>query len=262
MKAVQIIARGQPAFVDAPKPTVQPGTAHRQGAASVPLRQRCSPHTLLARRPLSRLPAGETGHEMVGVVEAIDPSQNGAVKPRRPACFAWRLTIGAMCGILPWRQSTACCRWIRRRRWSIRCRRSNSAPCSTPLRRPARCARQDGRRHRPGIGRFVVQLRLAAARRRQDHRARSQSLPPAPQPGLRRDTYHPQRQWLSGLRRCVSINGGELPDVVVEAAGEDGVDQPGCGDRAASTGFVLLLRRAAPGARWTSFPYSKPFGRR
>ena len=79
MKAVQIIARGQPAFVDAPKPTVQPGTAL---VKALRLSLCGSDVRHLHYLPDDRYPTaiGETGHEMVGVVEAIDP-QNGAVKP-------------------------------------------------------------------------------------------------------------------------------------------------------------------------------------
>ena len=43
---------------------------------------------------------------------------------------------------------------------------------------PARPARQDRRRHRPGFRRPLVQLRREAAGRRQNHRPRPQSLPP------------------------------------------------------------------------------------
>ena len=79
MKAVQIIARGQCAFVDSPKPALQPGSAIvktlRLALCGSDVRH---VHYLPDDRYPS--PIGETGHEMVGMVEAIDPA-NGSVKP-------------------------------------------------------------------------------------------------------------------------------------------------------------------------------------
>ena len=79
MKALQIIARGQCAFVDAPKPRLQPGSAIvktlRLALCGSDVRHI---HYLPDHRYPS--PVGETGHEMVGIVEAIDPA-NGQVKP-------------------------------------------------------------------------------------------------------------------------------------------------------------------------------------
>ena len=78
MKAVQIIARGQCAFVEAPKPTLQPGSAIvktlRLALCGSDIRHI---HYLPADRYPS--PIGETGHEMVGIVEAIEPA-NGSVR--------------------------------------------------------------------------------------------------------------------------------------------------------------------------------------
>ncbi len=78
MKAVQIVARGQCAFVEAPKPSLQPGSAIvktlRLALCGSDIRHI---HYLPDYRYPS--PIGETGHEMVGTVEAIDPA-NGSVK--------------------------------------------------------------------------------------------------------------------------------------------------------------------------------------
>ena len=81
MKAVQIIARGQCAFVDAPKPTLQPGSAIvktlRLSLCGSDVR-----HIHYLPDDYYPSPIGETGHEMVGLVEAIDPqSDRGSVKP-------------------------------------------------------------------------------------------------------------------------------------------------------------------------------------
>ena len=80
MKAVQIVARGQCAFVEAPKPTMQPGSAI---VKTLRLSLCGSDIRHIHYLPDDRYPSpiGETGHEMVGVVEAIDPSfDEGTVK--------------------------------------------------------------------------------------------------------------------------------------------------------------------------------------
>ena len=73
MKAVQIIARGQCAFVDAPKPELLPGSAIVK-----PLRLSLCGSDIRHIHYLPDAhypsPVGETGHEMVGVVEAIEPA--------------------------------------------------------------------------------------------------------------------------------------------------------------------------------------------
>ena len=78
MKAVQIIAPGQPVFVDAPKPAMKAGHAL---VKTLRLSLCGSDIRHLHHLPASKYPSpiGETGHEMVGVVEAIDDSVNGAV---------------------------------------------------------------------------------------------------------------------------------------------------------------------------------------
>ena len=79
MKAVQIIARGTCAFVDTPKPTLQPGSAI---VKTLRLSLCGSDVRHIHYLPDDRYPSpiGETGHEMVGLVEAIDPA-NGSVQP-------------------------------------------------------------------------------------------------------------------------------------------------------------------------------------
>ena len=87
MKAVQIIARGKPVFVDAPKPALAPETAIvrtlRVSLCGSDIRH-------LHHLPDSYYPtaAGETGHEMVGVVEAIDSSASPVRAGDRVLCLA------------------------------------------------------------------------------------------------------------------------------------------------------------------------------
>jgi len=89
MKAVQIIARGQAVFVDVPKPSLQPGTALvktlRLSLCGSDIRHL---HYLPEQRYPS--PTGETGHEMVGQVEAIDAggARNGLQVGDRVLCLA------------------------------------------------------------------------------------------------------------------------------------------------------------------------------
>ena len=87
MKAVQIIARGKPVFVDAQKPALLPETAIvrtlRTSLCGSDIRH-------LHHLPESSYPtaAGETGHEMVGVVEAIDSSASPVQPGDRVLCLA------------------------------------------------------------------------------------------------------------------------------------------------------------------------------
>lgn len=76
MKAVQVVARGQVEFVEAPKPVVTPGHAlircHRLSLCG-------SDIFLIDHSDESRYPfaAGTTGHEMVGYVEEVMEPSNG-----------------------------------------------------------------------------------------------------------------------------------------------------------------------------------------
>lgn len=87
MKAVQIIARSQPIFVEAPKPRLQPGTAI---VKTLRLSLCGSDIRHLHHLPDARYPTdiGETGHEMVGVIEAIDPAHGGFAPGDRVLCLA------------------------------------------------------------------------------------------------------------------------------------------------------------------------------
>ena len=76
MKAVQIIARGQPVFVEVPKPRLKAGhalvKALRLSLCGSDIRH-------IHHLPDHRYPTapGETGHEMVGQIEAINPADAG-----------------------------------------------------------------------------------------------------------------------------------------------------------------------------------------
>ena len=76
MQAVQIMAPGHPRFVDAPKPTLKPGHA----LIRTLLLSLCGSdvHMVHYHDPNEYpLPVGATGHEMIGLVEAIDAPDSG-----------------------------------------------------------------------------------------------------------------------------------------------------------------------------------------
>ncbi len=88
MKAVQIVARSQPIFVEAPKPQLIAGHAIiktlRLSLCGSDIRH-------IHYLPEARYPTavGETGHEMVGLIEAIDPKAKPALQPgARVLCLA------------------------------------------------------------------------------------------------------------------------------------------------------------------------------
>jgi L-iditol 2-dehydrogenase len=76
MRAVQVLAPGHAEFVEVPKPTLKPGHALVR-----PLRlSLCGSDVYMlhyAPRHLYPYPPGTTGHEMVGVVEAVDAPGSG-----------------------------------------------------------------------------------------------------------------------------------------------------------------------------------------
>lgn len=87
MKAIQIIARGQPAFVEVPKPRLKAGHALiktlRLSLCGSDIRH-------IHHLPDHRYPTapGETGHEMVGQIEAIDPADAGFAVGERVMALA------------------------------------------------------------------------------------------------------------------------------------------------------------------------------
>lgn len=76
MKAVQIVSRGQPQFVDAPKPQLEDGHAliKTRYLSLCGSDIRYIYHHLEERYPTA---PGTTGHEVVGIIEAISPNNAG-----------------------------------------------------------------------------------------------------------------------------------------------------------------------------------------
>ena len=87
MKAVQIIARGQPIFVEVAKPRLKAGHAL---VKTLRLSLCGSDIRHIHHLPDHRYPTapGETGHEMVGRIEAIDPAEAGFAVGERVLALA------------------------------------------------------------------------------------------------------------------------------------------------------------------------------
>ena len=87
MKAVHIAARGQPRLVDIPKPSLQPGAALIK---TLRLSLCGSDIQRIHHLPDDRypMPIGESGHEMVGEIVAIDPAQSDFQVGERVLCLA------------------------------------------------------------------------------------------------------------------------------------------------------------------------------
>lgn len=87
MKAVQIIERGKPVFVETPKPQL---IANHALIKTLRLSLCGSDIRHIHYLPEDHYPtaAGETGHEMVGVIEAIDPASEDFQPGQRVLCLA------------------------------------------------------------------------------------------------------------------------------------------------------------------------------
>ena len=87
MKAVQIIARGQPVFVDAPKPDLQPGTAVVKTLAWASV---AAMSATCITCPIVTIPRPSAKRDMKwsGVIEAIDPAHNSHKIGDRVLCLA------------------------------------------------------------------------------------------------------------------------------------------------------------------------------
>ena len=242
MKAVQIIARGQPAFVEAPKPTVQPGTAL---VKALRLSLCGSDVRHLHYLPDDRYPTaiGETGHEMVGVVEAIDP-QNGAVKPGDLVlCLApdhramAEYYVAPIDRLLPLNPATPLEHSVQAQQFGTVLYAAKTLP---DVRGKTVAVIGQGS---AGLWfNFALQQRGAAKIIALDLKAyrlrHSQDF------GATHTIHNAEGSAAEALRE---INGGRTARCRDRSGRRTGVDQPGCGDRAPRW-IRALLWRAAPGA--------------
>ena len=239
MKAVQIIARGQPVFVDAPKPTLQPGTglvrALRLSLCGSDVRH-------LHYLPDDRYPTatGETGHEMVGVVEAIDPIADGGAVQAGDRVLCLAPDHRAMCEyylapidrLLPLDPATPLEHSVQAQQFGTVLYAARVLP---DLRGKTVAVIGQGS---AGLWfNFALQQRGAAKIIALDLKA--YRLAYSKRFGATH-TLHNAASSTPAAEALRDINGGELPDVVVEAAGEDAsvrlaveIARPG--------GFVLLF---------------------
>ena len=216
MKAVQIIARGQPVFVDAPLPSLQPGAAI---VKSLRLSLCGSDVRHLHYLPEHHYPTaiGETGHEMVGVIEAIDPAHNGASVGDRVLCLA--PDHRAMCEyylapvdrLLPLDPNTPLEYSVQAQQFGTVLYASKTLP---DLRGKTVAVIGQGS---AGLWfNFALKERGAAKIIALDLKA--YRLNYSKRFGATHTIHNAEGSPAAALRE---INGGELPDVVIEAAGED-----------------------------------------
>lgn len=217
MKAVQIIARGKPVFVDAPKPDLQPGTAVvktlRLGLCGSDVRH-------LHYLPDSYYPTavGETGHEMVGVIDAIDPAHNGHKVGDRVLCLA--PDHRAMCEyyrapidrLLPLDPATPLEHAVQAQQFG-----TVLYACKTLPDLRGKSAVVIGQGSAGLWFNFALQERGAAKVIALD--LKEYRLNYSKSYGATHTIHNADIAESDALRE---INGGELPDVVVEAAGEEG----------------------------------------
>ena len=216
MKAVQIIARGQPVFVDAPLPSLQPGAAI---VKSLRLSLCGSDVRHLHYLPEHHYPTaiGETGHEMVGIIEAIDPAHNGASVGDRVLCLA--PDHRAMCEyylapvdrLLPLDPNTPLEYSVQAQQFGTVLYASKTLP---DLRGKTVAVIGQGS---AGLWfNFALKERGAAKIIALDLKA--YRLNYSKRFGATHTIHNAEGSPAADLRE---INGGELPDVVIEAAGED-----------------------------------------
>ena len=216
MKAVQIIARSQPAFVDAPKPSLQPNTAI---VKTLRLSLCGSDVRHLHYLPDDRYPSpvGETGHEMVGIIEAIDPASNGDFQPgdrvlclapdHRAMCEYYRAPVD---WLLPLDPNTPLEHSVQAQQFGTVLYASRTLP---DLRGKTVAVIGQGS---AGLWfNFALQQRGAAKIIALDLKA--YRLAHSRDFGATHTIHNAETPAIDALRE---LNGGELPDVVVEAAGE------------------------------------------
>ena len=247
MKAVQIIARSQPVFVDAPTPPVKPGTA-RVKALRLSL---CGSDTRhLHYLPDDKYPTaiGETGHEMVGIVDAIDPAANASVKPGdRVLCLApdhramCEYYVAPIDRLLPLDPATPLEQAVQAQQFGTVLYAAKTLP---DLHGKSVAVIGQGS---AGLW-FNFALRQRGAAKIIALDLKAYRLAYSQHYGATHTLHNAAGSPVEALRE---ICGGQLPDVVIEAAGEEEsinlaveIAQPG--------GFALLF--GVPRFEWTRFP--------
>ena len=197
MKAIQIIERGQPVFVEAPKPQLRAGHAIIK---TLRLSLCGSDVRHIHYLPDGSYPtqAGETGHEMVGVIEAINPVRDVLQVGQRVLCLApdhramSEYYLAPINHLLPLDPATPLKHSVQAQQFGTVLYASQILPDLH-----GKTVAVIGQ----GSAGSMVQLRAATARRSQDHRTRSQGLPPAIRPAIRRHAHHPQRRLVASVNK-------------------------------------------------------------
>lgn len=251
MKAVQIIARSQPVFVDAPVPTLRPGHALiktlRLSLCGSDIRH-------LHYLPDERYPTepGDTGHEMVGVIDAIDAPEGDfqvgdrvlALAPDHRAMAEYYLA--PVENLLPIDSAVPLEHSVQAQQLGTVLYAAQSLP---DVRGKSVAVIGQGSaglyfnlalRER-GAAKIIAldlkQYRLAYSRRY----------------GATDTLHNADGTPLDAIR---ALNGAELPDVVIEAAGEEASIALAV-ELVRDNGFILLF--GVPRFDWVRFPYLKFF---
>ena len=251
MKAVQIIARSQPVFVNAPVPALRPGHALiktlRLSLCGSDIRH-------LHYLPDERYPTepGDTGHEMVGIIDAIDAPEGDfqvgdhvlALAPDHRAMAEYYLA--PVEHLIPIDNAVPLEHSVQAQQLGTVLYAAQSLP---DVRGKSVAVIGQGSaglyfnlalRER-GAAKIIAldlkQYRLAYSRRY----------------GATHTLHNANG---SPLDAILALNGGTLPDVVVEAAGEEASIALAV-DIARDNGFILLF--GVPRFEWVRFPYLQFF---
>ena len=251
MKAVQIIARSQPVFVDAPRPQLRPGHALiktlRLSLCGSDIRH-------LHYLPDHRYPTqpGDTGHEMVGVIDAIDAPEGSfkvgdlvlALAPDHRAMAEYYLA--PVDNLLPVDPAVPLEHSVQ------------AQQLGTVLYAAQRLPDVRGQTVAV-IGQGSAGLYFNAALR--DRGAARIIALDLKAYRLRYSRHFGATHTIHNRDGCVAdalraANDGELPDIVVDAAGEEAAIALAV-DIVREDGFILLF--GVPRAEWMNFPYLKFF---
>lgn len=251
MKAVQIIARSQPVFVDAPLPELRPGHALIK---SLRLALCGSDIRHVHYLPDERYPTepGDSGHEMVGVIDAIDSSDNAlqvgdlvlALAPDHRAMAEYYLA--PIERLLPIDAATPLEHAVQAQQLGTVLYAAQSLP---DVRGKTVAVVGQGS---AGLY-FNIALRERGAAKIIALDLKAYRLAFSRHYGATNTLHNAKGTPIDAIR---ALNGGELPDVVVEAAGEEASIALAV-DIVRDNGFILLF--GVPRFEWLRFPYLQFF---
>ena len=251
MKAVQIVARSQPVIVNAPLPELRPGHALIK---SLRLSLCGSDIRHLHYLPDERYPTqpGDTGHEMVGVIEAIDSPNSDfqvgdhvlALAPDHRAMAEYYLA--PIEHLIPIDAATPLEHSVQAQQLGTVLYAAQSLP---DVRGKSAAVIGQGS---AGLW-FNTALRERGASRITAIDLKAYRLSLSRQFGATHTLHNAEGMPVDALR---ALNDGQLPDVVVEAAGEEASIALAV-EIVRDNGFILMF--GVPRFEWVRFPYLQFF---